>query len=505
MTKPKDKSAQAIPIRPYFPLIALLTFTLMIALARLHTFNEPIDRDLATYAVIGHELLKGRSLYSDLWDHKPPAIHITFSIAEKMVGYGQGEIYFLGMVTAILTLLGIYRAGSLAGSGVSGGLWAAAIWTVISSDMLLQANLPNTEAFINVILIWAFLFLASSQPKVRYVNLAGILLALGTLYKPQIVIFAFFFSAASFFFFESHGRFLKTTKTLLRLTIPTLIAWAGCFYYFRRKHHFYDFWDTQFTFNRFYGGNLMVNLIKGLLPQRLAPNFMWFLFPVVLLMLIGLILSFRQQGRSWFFLAVYMAGVCFSVSVAGMFFRHYYQFWLPVLSVGGGWAIAMTGKWLKVFTPGLFLLPGILCIGLLIFYEAPNYLLDADNWSIEKFDTSIFIKDKQLGELLSRNLKPEQSFYLVGQDPSVYFYSRKSPPIGLVYATPATWGPLSTYLMIRLLTDLGNAKPDVLIFYTSGYLADTIPLQRYHFLTGYPQNQTFKIWGAGPSVSINHF
>jgi hypothetical protein len=505
MTKPKNKSAQAIPNHHCFPLMALLAFALIIALARLHTFNEPIDRDLATYAVIGHELLKGRSLYSDLWDHKPPAIHITFSIAEKMVGYGQGEIYFLGMVTAFLTLLGIYRAGFLAGSGVSGGLWAAAIWTVISSDMLLQANLPNTEAFINVILIWVFLLLASPQPRVRHVNWAGILLALCTLYKPQTVIFAFLFSAASFFFIESRERFLKTMKMSLRLTIPTLIAWAGCFYYFRRRHHFNDFWDTQFTFNRFYGGNLMVNLMKGLFPQYLAPNFMWFLIPVVLLMLIGFILSFRQQGRSWFFLAAYMAGVFFSVSVAGMFFRHYYQFWLPVFSVGGGWAIVMIGKRLKTFIQGLYLLPGILCMGFLIFYEAPNYLLDADNWSIEKFDTSLFIKDKQLGDLLSRNLKPGQSFYLVGQEPSVYFYSRKSPPIGLVYTTPATWGPLSNYLTAKLLTDLTNAKPDILIFYKTGYLVGTIPVQRYHFLTSYPQDQTFEIWGAGPSVSINHF
>ncbi|HXL72296.1 MAG TPA: hypothetical protein VN963_01615, partial [bacterium] len=457
-----------------------------------------------TYAVIGHELLKGRSLYSDLWDHKPPAIHITFSIAEKIVGYGQSEIYFLGLVTALLTLLGIYRAGSLAGSGVAGGLWAAAIWTVISSDMILQANLPNTEAFINAILIWTFLLLASSQPKMWHMNLAGILLALGTLYKPQIVIFAFLFSAASFFFMASRKRFLNTMKTSLRLTIPTLIAWTSCFYYFRRKHHLNDFWDTQFTFNRFYGGNLISNLIKGFHPQYLAPSFMWFLAPVVLLMLVGFILSFRRLEKSWLFLAAYMAGVCFSVSVAGMFFRHYYQFWLPVLSVGGGWAIVMMGKRLKAFTQGLYLLPGILCIGFLIFYEAPNYLLDANNWSIEKFDSSLFIKDKQLGDLLSRNLKPGQSFYLVGQEPSVYFYSRKSPPVGLVYTTPATWGPLSNYLTAKLLTDLANAKPDVLIFYKSGYLTGTIPVQRYHLLTSYPQDQTFKIWGAGP-VSINHF
>jgi hypothetical protein len=32
-------------------------------------------------------MLAGRHLYSDLWDHKPPAIHITFAAGELVAGY----------------------------------------------------------------------------------------------------------------------------------------------------------------------------------------------------------------------------------------------------------------------------------------------------------------------------------------------------------------------------------------------------------------------------------
>src|SRR5437868_1023590 len=67
--------------------VVLLLLASSIALARLHTWDEPMERDLTTYAVIGHQLLRGRSLYSDLWDHKPPAIHISYAFADYLFGY----------------------------------------------------------------------------------------------------------------------------------------------------------------------------------------------------------------------------------------------------------------------------------------------------------------------------------------------------------------------------------------------------------------------------------
>jgi hypothetical protein len=53
-----------------------------IALGRLHTYDEPLDRDVATYVVIGGEMLHGRALYTDLWDNKPPALYAAFAAAQ---------------------------------------------------------------------------------------------------------------------------------------------------------------------------------------------------------------------------------------------------------------------------------------------------------------------------------------------------------------------------------------------------------------------------------------
>ncbi len=138
--------------------VAVLSLLAVVTVvARLHTYGEPLERDLATYAVIRHELRQGRTLYSDLWDHKPPAIHVTYAAAEGLAGFGPGSVYLLGVLAALATLVGVFWAGKTRRLGPVTGLWAAAFWTVAAGDLTLQGNQPNTEVFLNACLIWAFL------------------------------------------------------------------------------------------------------------------------------------------------------------------------------------------------------------------------------------------------------------------------------------------------------------------------------------------------------------
>ena len=58
----------------------------LIGLMRLPVLELVPDRDVTTYAVIGRGILEGRSLYSDLWDHKPPGIHVTYAAAIGLLG-----------------------------------------------------------------------------------------------------------------------------------------------------------------------------------------------------------------------------------------------------------------------------------------------------------------------------------------------------------------------------------------------------------------------------------
>ena len=78
-------------------LAVLAVLTAVLAVQRLHTYDEPLERDITTYAVIGREALSGRWLYSDLWDNKSPLVFATYAAGELVAGYGPSAIFTLGV------------------------------------------------------------------------------------------------------------------------------------------------------------------------------------------------------------------------------------------------------------------------------------------------------------------------------------------------------------------------------------------------------------------------
>jgi len=121
---------------------------------RLHTYEQPVQVDIGAYAAVGHGLLHGQRFYTDLWDFKPPLIYGVYAAVEKLVGYGQQQVFVLGLIAALLTLVGVYWAAVwLQGSSAS-GLWAAGFWALRCNDLRLEANAPNCEVFLNALAVW---------------------------------------------------------------------------------------------------------------------------------------------------------------------------------------------------------------------------------------------------------------------------------------------------------------------------------------------------------------
>jgi hypothetical protein len=96
------------------PVLVLALLAVFIAAERLWSYGKPVGRDVSLYAVMGHELLAGRPLYSDLLEQRPPATMVSYAAAEYVVGYGRQTVYTINVVVALITLLGVYSAGAAA-------------------------------------------------------------------------------------------------------------------------------------------------------------------------------------------------------------------------------------------------------------------------------------------------------------------------------------------------------------------------------------------------------
>jgi hypothetical protein len=446
------------------PLFILLGLSALIGLQRLYTWHEPLERDLTLYAVIGHELLAGRSLYSDLCENKPPAIFVTYAAAEWLAGYGPTAIYLLGAIAAIITLLGVYWVGYSLSSSTGTGLWAAFFWTAICSDLHLQANQPNTEVFINACVIWAFALLLKSNYRHpwfwRYL-IIGALLAIASLYKTVVIAIAVALGGVQLAFppGDPPDRRLAFKQVLVMAAVGGAM-WASLFGYFVAVGHVKDFYEIVFAFNRYYAGNIIKNCVIGVYRFE---GFLRFLVPFIYTTCIWAMLE-KPKGlrRPWLLLLGFIIGSHITVSLPGKWYPHYYQYWLPVLAVTAAWTIEEWGRLAERYSLWVKCSVGSIILISLVAYEFPNYKISPDEWSRKKYG-EIFVESKEMGEEIRRILKPGETFYEWGAESGLYYYSRLSPPSGILFYWHVFGWPYSAVMVNRVVRDLEKARPELFL------------------------------------------
>lgn len=441
----------------WVPALVLVVLSLFILWVQAVDFQKPMDHDLYTYAVIAHEMGNGRLLYSDLWDHKPPAIHATFRLAEEGVGYGRPEFFALGAGAALLGLLAVFLAGRNA-AGPWAACLAALFWTLFCGNGALQASQPNVESFVNP-LVAAMLALSLSPPWTGRKMLSfGLLGALASLYKPQALFWTLLLPTVDLVLLPraQKGPFLG--KALGLMVLPTFVTWGTLLLYFGLTRPWIDVWDCLFAFNSFYAHDPLRNLLWGFWPPNLFPKTLWPLAPWFLFLIAGLLASRKKDPRSFGLGLAYTIAVFLAVASPGYFFPHYYQYWLPLLAVAGG---GVVGSILKRMGPwiGIAAVLGLAFLGL---SQGPFQGPSPNGPS----------KEDRLAAMADGLLGPSEGLYLFGGDAQVYFTCRRSPSSGILYPYPLFSGPQDMVLRLRhRMMDQLERTPPELIAIDPGYLS----------------------------------
>ncbi|HET9869341.1 MAG TPA: hypothetical protein VFR02_02420, partial [bacterium] len=192
------------PWGAFLPLVPVLG----LVWERFHTYWEAQQPAVTTAALIGHGLLQGRPLYSDLWDPHPPALSLSYALAEALGGDGPYSIFLLGLGTGLGTLAALTLAGRAYG-GPAAGLLAACLWAIVSGDPTVWANQPLAGSFVNLFAAWALWFLleeGKGRPGTRAKLAAGTLLGIASLYQLSVVALGAAWALAGAFLDRSEGR-----------------------------------------------------------------------------------------------------------------------------------------------------------------------------------------------------------------------------------------------------------------------------------------------------------
>jgi hypothetical protein len=132
---------------------------------------------------------------------------------------------------------------------------------------------------------------------------------------------------------------------------------------------------------------------------------------------------------------------------------------LPLLCISLGWTYALIDqrrRWLAILAVAVIILP-VLLQQLAMFRVPPR------NWSVIKYGQSV-VYPYQCAVELSRTLKPNETFFLFGDDTGFYWVSARRPLTSAVFHYPITQPPTAKRMTKQVLADLKLAKPDVMIF-----------------------------------------
>jgi len=502
----------------------LVVLSIIILLARAHTCREPLENDITAYAVIAHEMLNGRRLYVEAWENKPPAVFVTYALAELAVGFGDAAIYGLGVTAAIVTLLGAYRAGRALG-GPTAGIWAAVFWTASCSHLYLQANQPSTEVFMNAFLVWALALLLDADLRpftLRHAVLVGVFFVLASLYKHVVAVYAVL-ACLVHVVFPPQGK-PERSRLFGHVVVIGAIgiaAWGAVAGYFLLTGGFEDFYRDVFSRNIGYAGDILTNVAGPLRhPARpLAAVFNRLPKPLILLSLpsvIGLALSRRKDGipwRQWMLLVAFGIATYLAVAMPGKFFPHYFQLCLPLLAVCGGLGVVALGRLFQKREadgnedetgPGAVKgkgpaqarrgagacwphVVGALVLASLLWQEIPLYRLSPEEWSRRKYGER-FVDSVKMGREIGLLLKPDERFYEWGNESGLFYYSRRRPASRhwAVWAITTYGREAAERVPQEILADLERSRPELFVVHKPDYpVMQSFPQIARFLETGY--------------------
>jgi len=228
--------------------IVLGAVLILIAALRIPTLFEPYwYGDEGIFAAVANGILNHQTLYTQIWDNKPPLIYLTYASVFKFFG---PSMFALRATAAIFVVATGYLIFEIARHtlGLKRAFMALVIFTFLQAQIALEANLALTEIFLifyTTLAFWVYVRFRERK-MLRPYFLAGIALGVGFMYKQVGALDA---AALGFFvLFAEKGAikkdFLLTAGFLVPAAIVALVTISN--------QTFQDFIFAAFTYYRIY-------------------------------------------------------------------------------------------------------------------------------------------------------------------------------------------------------------------------------------------------------------
>ncbi len=426
-----DKNASTIAFA------ALIIFSLIYFVIRLHFKEMSFERDEGTYAYMGKLLLEGKKPYSYFYEMKPPGLFYMYGVMVALFGTTVSGLhigfFIVNLISSLFIFLWIKKMFNL-----TSGVIAAVAYSIISTSPHASGMTIQAEHLLNLFMIpglW-LLWEALRSNKKQFWFYSGLVLSWALLIKQNTI---FFIAFAGIVIILNHFL-VKKEKTIHGLIQPVLLFSAGILLpvlivitVLLMNGTFNDFIFFIYEFPRtLYLSSIEFSRGMGYMKDRLDLIMMnysiiWYsaILGLLLLWLLGKDLFSKITVTLFLLLSL------LSVSPGLRFYGHYWIHFLPSIAllfavfVNTITQFMVSKNWTK--NPQ-FLSMGILTLVVLLNINTnKEYYFSSDPERVVRmvYGSNLFPESRKVSDFLNKKMKPEDGLMVFGSEPQIYLYTNK--------------------------------------------------------------------------------
>ena len=455
----------------------ILAFTILLVVAvRVRLRETPLERDEGEYAYAGQLILSGVAPHAGAYTMKLPGTCTAYALFMALLGQTPSAIHLgLAAVNVVSILLVFFLGRRLVDE--TAGLAAAVTFAFMSLSPSVLGLAGHATHFVVAFALAGFLVLlrVPESSKLAPLFISGVLLGLAFLMKQHGALFGLCGGIYILWAGLRHKRvnpkalagrvIVFAAGVLLPFSVTCGIMWkAGVFD---------KFWFWTFTYSAKYAAIVPrgygAQLFREGLNAVIGPDLLFWLLPWV-----GAVLIWWHEsaGRARFFLS--LLTICSAVSVCvGFFFRgHYFILLLPAMALLTGVAVSRAvhllrhDRSIELFTTlpilGAFLLA---CVTALVGNGECWFGLSPSQFVRNNYRSSLFGDAISAGEYLKANSKADARVAILGSEPEILFYARRSAATGYIYMYPV----METHsyagkMQDDMIREIETSRPEFVVF-----------------------------------------
>ncbi|MDR2234123.1 MAG: glycosyltransferase family 39 protein [Tannerella sp.] len=446
----------------YYYTVMFIGAVIVLSSSRIAPFaNKYVEADTSIFINIAQQMLNGKILFKELFDHKGPVLFLFNVIGLLMGGGNLTGIWFLELVLLMVTLVFIFKSMNLYVDRTI-ALVSTLTCLILFSTFLEGGRGDITEEFVLPFISSSMYYFLRFLKTYSINKLHFAIIAFGCagtfLVKPNMIVVwmvGYLFVLIILLKQLEYKKILSIALISIAAFLATCAPFVIYFIYTDSWNDFiFCFWQFNVAYSDFSLFEFTVRVIKRLWFEPVGRTpFQIFLF----IFFLGSLLNYKHlkyKMETWFFVISIFLTVLL-ISISGYIFAHYYLLFVPIFA----FPFAMVYDYIKQhFTGNKKLVYAFFFVLILV-----GFINDTRN----AFEIQPYTRNNSKEALISfvkDNTKETDKITVVGIDCWVYVLSGRESVSKYIFQFPPVYvKQYGQKIAEEYMQDVKNGKPRIIV------------------------------------------